>query len=134
MSKDKITQAKKYYNLGEYRITLNILNEILRGSGSRYSETYNMPEERYFIHESFETTPSFRLDPKKADILCLRGKTFFKLGDFKKAIKDFTNAINIGKRKSEYFYCRGIAYRLTGNKKAAEEDFEIADSLVVKKR
>ena len=48
------------------------------------------------------------------------------LGDYKKAIADFNDAIRLEPANAEYYFKRGLAYQQLGDHKRASESFSAA--------
>jgi tetratricopeptide (TPR) repeat protein len=67
------------------------------------------------------------LAPRKAKGYYNRGIAYGLLKDFDKAIADFNQAISIDPKYADAFFNRGLAYYFIGDKKAACEDWELAN-------
>ena len=58
-----------------------------------------------------------------------RGKAYYNLGEYEKAIADFTQAINMNPDFAEAYQSRGIAYQASGDYQKADRDFNQAKEI-----
>ena len=72
-----------------------------------------------------EFNKALELDSKNEDAYAFRGGSFGSLGEWDKAIADYTQAIDLNQRDENYV-SRGIAYFMAGKHTEARPDFEEA--------
>lgn len=58
-----------------------------------------------------------------------RGKAHYGNRNYQKAIKDFTEVVQLDDKNADAFYCRGLAYKALSKKDEARLDFQSADAL-----
>ena len=72
-----------------------------------------------------EFNKAIKLDSKNENAYAFRGGSYGSLGDWDKAIADYTQAIALNKKDDNYVD-RGIAYFMAGKYKEARPDLEEA--------
>ncbi len=68
-------------------------------------------------------TEAIRLDPKDAQAYCVRGATYWVMGDRDKAIADYTEIIRLRPKLALAYSCRGNLYAMRGDWDSAIADF-----------
>lgn len=82
------------------------------------------------MNEAIElATQGLALCADSADLLALRGTSYYQLGDATRAIADFDDAIKARGDQSGLYLQRGMARYLDGEYAAADEDFVVASKL-----
>jgi tetratricopeptide (TPR) repeat protein len=60
-----------------------------------------------------ELTQAIRRDPDDAEAYYRRGDTYYRQGNYDKAIEDYSQAIRLDPGNAEYYHSRGMAYSQT---------------------
>jgi len=77
---------------------------------------------------------AIEIDPKFVVAYCNRGLVYLNLGEYQKAIDDYTKAIEINPKYTYAYYNRGNAYVLQESPTAACGDFYQAGILFLKQK
>ncbi len=89
--KELLFSGKKFYESGNYKKAMENLSKFLE------------------LHKNFKKN-FFNYSPRVERAYALRGNTYFKIGDFKNAIKDYKNSLKINDSQSIVWHNLGIAY------------------------
>jgi tetratricopeptide (TPR) repeat protein len=73
-----------------------------------------------------DCTKLLDLQPKDISALSFRGFSYYKLGEFERAIADFDSALAVNPAAAMPLFGRGLAKRRNGNAKDADKDMEMA--------
>jgi len=82
-----------------------------------------------YDREIRELDEPIKQDRQNADLYCSRGWLYERKGDFRKAKKDFTKAININYRNKDAYYNRGLVFVRMKKYGLAIKDFDKAIEL-----
>ena len=72
---------------------------------------------------------ALELNPEYRDAFNNLGKTFSRLGDYKRAILYYDRAIELNRKDADAYYNRGNAFSRLGNSTYANEDWKVAAKL-----
>ncbi|MBR0061535.1 MAG: tetratricopeptide repeat protein, partial [Selenomonadaceae bacterium] len=133
LSHQKLHEALKLYNKGDYKGTIRLCNEAIRLNPT-YNFSYNnralalMGLERY--EQAIEDFGmSIRLHPACFNAYNNRGEIYRRLNQYDKAIDDHNNAIRIKPTSEDSYLNRGLDYYYLGEYEKALQDFDKAIEL-----
>jgi len=115
----------KLYNLNKYRTyTVSFFVIYLLFLGINTHSQTKLWKNDFVLWDNV-----LSINPRIPSALVLRGCAYNDLKDFKKAIPDFNNAIEIDNSNELAYFNRGVAKSSIGDFKGAIPDFEMADKL-----
>lgn len=101
----------------------------LEGHTTSCLEKEHEPMRRTETAPTANHTVGIARDPQDAMAYYHRGLAHGELGDYRRAIEDFTQAIALQPQNAEAYYNRGAAYGNSGKHRQAIEDFDRAIKL-----
>ena len=129
-SNQKLDQAGKYFERGDYASAINLLNEAITlnaNNASAYAmrgSTYGNLQNYNMALNDFDM--AIQLGINDSLTYYCRGLAYEMLGDFNLSILDLSKSIEMNPNYVDAYYNRGLAYINTGNYAAAIEDFNKA--------
>jgi tetratricopeptide (TPR) repeat protein len=118
---NKIMMAKCYFIKGNYSKTVNILDSILSGGGSKFWE--NLPEIRNLLNDIIkEDTNNYRA-------LYCSGKIYNRLKQERLALQDFKAVVKLNPEHTDAHLRLAKIYESNGQSDAAMKEYETIISL-----
>ena len=128
-SDDVLKQAQELYDNGEYQKVVHLLQpldetnnkgevEMLMGDAEHKMEYFDMAIRHYQEAE--------KAGLKTSDLYFHRGAAYISIGNYSKATKDLTQAIEIEPENAELYFYRGYAYTEMDKSEKALADYSNA--------
>ena len=117
-----------YESTGKYELALKEISKLEQETGK--DPDLHAHKAEYFRHLGMPESAILELDQVLAEggdwnAYCERGICYRLMGDFEKAIEDFTSAIEEDPRYAYPYYARGWCYELLGKDNLALEEYNL---------
>ena len=130
LSNQKVDEAFKFYDKGEYSGAVKIFNEAIQlnpnnslayfGRGTSYDELKQDELAIQDFNKSLQLNPNFDMAYNN------RGNAYSDLGQKERAIQDFNKALQLNPNLAEAYNNRGNAYSNLGQNERAIQDYNKA--------
>ena len=102
------------------------IKQVKQALQAQATETELQIEEQQLIIPIVQTQSKAELEKNEAEVCFQRGLTKSQVGDYKAAIEDFTQAINLNPNYAEAYYKRGVAHFYQGELEKTIENYNQA--------